>query len=114
VSLGRNREWTRHSGRVWVFQVPFVTTLVFGHVRIVFAAHRYLAIWDAHYSADITKIAEKGGIWRRGLKFVVTGSQEQREGAAPDPEYPGSGAQKESRVPNPSARVIVPKAEIRS
>src|ERR1022692_2313126 len=104
-------KWIRKVGHVTELQVPLRTVFpgVFGplncvegnlpcRIRIVFAAHRHLADWDAHYSADITKVAEKGGIWRRGLKFVLKGSQEQRDGAAPDPEYPDSGSQKDSRV----------------
>ena len=69
---------TRQVGRLRERQVPLPTAMVFGHVRIFFVAHRYLAIWDAHYSADITKIAEKGGIWRRSLNFVVTVSYPSR------------------------------------
>ena len=115
---------TRHSGLVRELQMPLPTVLqfVFGPlncvagyspcgVRIFFVAHRYLAIWDAHYSADITKVTEKGGIWRRGLKFVVTGSQEQREGAKPDPEHPGSDAQEDSRVRYPPVELSQRKGE---
>jgi hypothetical protein len=58
----------------------FHSFFVFGYVRIFFVAHRYLAIWDAHYSADITKITEKGGIWRRGLNLVLTVSQSNDKG----------------------------------
>jgi hypothetical protein len=57
---------------------------------------------------------EKAELGWRGLNFVVTGSQEQREGAKPDPEHPDSGAQKDSRVLIPAARVITLKTEIRA
>jgi hypothetical protein len=38
----------------------------------------------------------------------------QREGAAPDPQYPGSGAQTDSRVLIPAPRVITLKTGMRS
>ena len=108
-------ERTRHSGRVRVLKMPFVTTLVFGHVRIFFLSLiKHLTNWDAHYPADITKITEKAGIWRCGPNFVLTVRHEQREGAAPDPEYPGPGAQGDSRVLIPAARVITLKTGLRS
>jgi len=59
-------------------------------------------------------VVEKVGLRWRGLNFVLTVSQEQRGGAALDPEYPGSGAQKESRVPDPADRVITLKTGMRS
>jgi hypothetical protein len=63
---------------------------------------------------EITKVAEKGGIWRRGPNFVLTVGQEPRDEAAPDPQYPGSGAQGDSRVLIPAARVITLKTGMRS
>jgi hypothetical protein len=66
---------TRHSGRVRVLKMPLraPVPIVFGpfnwfggnapcRIRIVFAAHRHLAEWDAHYETEITKVAEKAGI----------------------------------------------------
>jgi hypothetical protein len=76
---------------------------------IVFVAHRHLANWDTHYETEITKIAEKAELWWRGLKFVLTVSQEQREGAALDPERPDFGAQRDSRCLIPTADVIALK-----
>ena len=59
-------------------------------------------------------MAEKVELRWRGLNFVLTVSQEQRGGAALDPEYPGSGAQEESRVRFLTARVITLKSVTRS
>ncbi len=71
-SCRNDRKRTRHSGRVWVLQMPLraAVPIVFGpsnwfggnspcrRTGIVFAAHRHLAISDAHYETEITKVAD--------------------------------------------------------
>ena len=83
-SRQNDRKRTRHSGRVWVLQMPLraAVPIVFGplnwfggnspcRIGIVFAAHRHLADWDAHYETEITKVAEIGELRWRGLNFIT-------------------------------------------
>ena len=80
IVLGARARWddgerTRHSGRVRIFQMPLraAVPIVFGplnwfggnspyKIRIVFAAHRHPAVFDAHYETEITPMAEKAGV----------------------------------------------------
>lgn len=43
------------------------------------------------------------------MNFVVTASYERRNRPAPDPEYPGSGVQRDSRVRYPAADIFTLK-----